>query len=146
MSEYRLEIKQLVDFPRCRIYRQFIRMLHRKKDIRMGCHAGLFHYALLGSYANFRTSYKCIEGINYIIRPGEWICTLTELTQWFRVRFQYQALSIMKELQDHHLITYTVLGRKKLVKFHITSWHRYNRVQDYNAPCQKDTGFFLQVC
>ena len=51
MSEYKLEIKQLVDFPRCRIYRQFIRMLHRKRDIRMGSHAGLFHYALLGSYA-----------------------------------------------------------------------------------------------
>ena len=143
MSEYRLEIKQLVDFPRCRIYRQFIRMLHRKKDIRMGCHAGLFHYALLGSYANFRTSYKCIEGISYIIRPGEWICSLTELAQWFRVRFHHQALSIMKELQDHHLITYSVLGRKKLVKFRITNWHRHNRVQDYNAPCQKDTGFFF---
>ena len=143
MSEYRLEIKQLVDFPRCRIYRQFIRMLHRKRDIRMGFRAGLFHYALLGSYANFRTSYKCIEGISYIIHPGEWICTLSELTQWFRVRFQHQALSIMKELQDHHLISYSVLGRKKLVKFRITTWHRHNRVQDYNAPCQKDTGFFF---
>lgn len=143
MSEYKLEIKQLVDFPRCRIYRQFIRMLHRKRDIRIGCRAGLFHYALLGSYANFRTSYKCIEGISYIIRPGEWICTLAELTQWFRVRFQHQALSIMKELQDHHLITYSILGRKKLVKFRITNWHRHNRVQDYNAPCQKDTGFFF---
>lgn len=143
MSEYRLEIKQLVSFPRCRIYRQFIRMLHRKRDIRMGSHAGLFHYALLGSYANFRTSYKCIEGISYIIRPGEWICTLAELTQWFRVRFQHQALSIMKELQDHHVITYSILGRKKLVKFRITNWHRHNRVQDYNAPCQKDTGFFF---
>lgn len=109
----------------------------------MGCHAGLFHYALLGSYANFRTSYKCIEGISYIIRPGEWICTLAELTQWFRVRFQHQALSIMRELQDHHLITYSVLGRKKLVKFRIANWHRHNRVQDYNAPCQKDTGFFF---
>ena len=143
MSEYKLEIIQLVDFPRCRIYRQFVRMLHRKRDIRMGTHAGLFHYALLGSYANFRTSYKCIEGISYIIHPGEWICTLAELTQWFRVRFQHQALSIMKELQDHHLITYLVLGRKKLVKFRITNWHRHNRVQDYNAPCQKDTGFFF---
>ena len=85
MSEYRLGIKQLVDFPRCRIYRQFIRMLHRKRDIRMGCRAGLFHYALLGSYTNFRTSYKCIEGISYIIHPGEWMCTLSELTQWFRL-------------------------------------------------------------
>lgn len=143
MPEYKLEIKQLVDYPRCRIYRQFIRMLLRKREIRIGSHAGLFHYALLSSYANFRTSYKCIEGISYIIRPGEWLCTLAELTQWFRVRFQHQALSIMKELQDRHLITYSVLGRKSLVKFRIKNWHRFNTVQDYNAPCQKDTGFFF---
>lgn len=25
MSEYKLEIKQIVDYPRCRIYRQLIR-------------------------------------------------------------------------------------------------------------------------
>ena len=27
MSEYRLELKQIVDYPRCRIYRQFIQNL-----------------------------------------------------------------------------------------------------------------------
>ena len=27
MSEYQLEIKQIVDYPRCRIYRQFIQNL-----------------------------------------------------------------------------------------------------------------------
>ena len=143
MSEYKLGIKQLVSYPRCRIYRQFIRMLLRKRDIRIGSHAGLFHYAVLCSYANFRTSYKRIDGISYIVYPGQWLCTIREVTQWFRVRFQYQALAILKEMQDQNLITYTTLGHGKLVKFHISNWHHHNRVLDYNAPCQKDTGFFF---
>ena len=143
MSEYKLEIKQLVSYPRCRIYRQFIRMLLSKRDIRIGSHAGLFHYAVLCSYANFRTSYKRIDGISYIVYPGQWLCTTSELAQWFRVRFQYQALAILKELQDRHVITFTRLGHGKLVKFHITNWHQHNCALDYNAPCQKDTGFFF---
>ena len=31
MSEYQLEIKQIVDYPRCRIYRQFIQLLLKEK-------------------------------------------------------------------------------------------------------------------
>ena len=143
MSEYKLEIKQLVDYPRCRIYRQFIQLLMSETDIRIGSHAGLFHYTVLSCYANFRTSYKCIEGISYTIHPGEWLCRISELSQWFRVRFQHQAIAILNELQDRHLITYTILGRKKLVKFSITNWRRHNRVLDYNAPCQKESGFFF---
>lgn len=143
MSEYKVEIKQLVDFPRCRIYRQFVQQLMLAADIRVSKHAGLFHYTVLSCYANFRTSYKRIGGISYTIHPGQWICRISELTEWFRLRFHYQALAILKELQDHNLITFSVLGRGKLVKFRIAHWHRHNRVLDYNAPCQKDTGFFF---
>ena len=63
MSEYKVEIRQLVDFPRCRIYRQFIQQLIGETDIRVGSKAGLFHYTVLCCYANFRTSYKRIDGI-----------------------------------------------------------------------------------
>ena len=73
MSEYQLEIKQIVDYPRCRIYRQFITMLLQDKDIRVGGSAHLFYYAFLCNYANFRTSYKRIDGISYTIYPGEWL-------------------------------------------------------------------------
>ena len=69
MSEYKVEIKQLVDFPRCRIYRQFIQQLIGEKDIRVGSKAGLFHYTVLCCYANFRTSYKRIDGISYPFIP-----------------------------------------------------------------------------
>lgn len=143
MSEYQLEIKQVVDYPRCRIYRQFIQLLLKEKNIRISGTSGLFYYTVLCCYANFRTSYKRIDGISYTIRPGEWLCRVSELSEWFRTRFQHQAVSILKDLQDRHLITYTLLGRGNLVKFQIKGWQHSNRVLDYNAPCQKESGFFF---
>ena len=143
MSEYQLEIKQIVDYPRCRIYRQFITMLLQDKDIRVGGSAHLFYYAVLCNYANFRTSYKRIDGISYTIYPGEWLCRVSELAEWFRTHFQHQALAILQDLQNRHLIAYSLLGRGKLIKFKILGWHKHNRVLDYNAPCAKDTGFFF---
>lgn len=143
MSKYKLELKQIVDYPRCRIYRQFIQQLIADRSIRTSGGSGLFYFTVLSSYANFRTSYKRIDGISYTIYPGEWLCRVSELCEWFRTRFQHQALSILKYLQDCHLITYTLLGHGKLVKYKIRGWSKSNRVLDYNAPCQKDTGFFF---
>lgn len=143
MSEYQLEIKQIVDYPRCRIYRQFVQSLMEDRSIRLGGSSGLFYYTVLCSYANFRTSYKRIDGISYIIYPGEWLCRISELAEWFRTRFQHQAISRLQDLQDRHLITFSLLGRGRLVKFKITDWQKHNRVLDYNAPCAKDTGFFF---
>lgn len=111
MSEYQLELKQIVDYPRCRIYRQFIGLLMKDKNIRVGGTSRLYHFTVLSCFANFRTSYKRIDGISYTIYPGEWLCRVSELTEWFRTRFQHQALAILRELQDRHLITYTLLGR-----------------------------------
>lgn len=42
MSEYQLEIKQIVNYPRCRIYRQFIQNLIADRSIRIGGTSGLF--------------------------------------------------------------------------------------------------------
>lgn len=143
MSEYQLEIKQIVDYPRCRIYRQFIRTLMEDRSIRASGGSGLFHYAVLCSYANFRTSYRRPDGVNYTIYPGEWVCRLSELRGWFQVHFQYQATAILDKLQKQHLITYSVLGRGNIIKFRIKGWRRHNTVLEYNAPCQKDSGFFF---
>ena len=61
MSEYTLEIKQIVDYPRCRIYRQFVQALIAERSIRVSGGSGLFYFVVLCAYANFRTSYtlKC---------------------------------------------------------------------------------------
>ena len=61
MSEYQLELKQIVDYPRCRIYRQFIGLLMKDKSIRVGGTSGLYHFTVLSCFANFRTSYKRME-------------------------------------------------------------------------------------
>ena len=92
MSEYQLQIKQVVDYPRCRIYRQFVQALITDQGIRTGGGSGLFYFTVLCSYANFRTSYRRIDGISYTVYPGEWICTVKELAGWFRTHFQHQAL------------------------------------------------------
>jgi hypothetical protein len=143
MPQYQLEIKQIVDYPRCRIYRQFIQTLIADRSIRVSGGSGLFYFVILCSYANFRTSYRRMDGISYTIYPGEWLCTMSELSRYFRTRFHYQAVNILDDLQRRHLITFVVLGHGKIVKFKITGWRKHNTILDYNAPCQKETGFFF---
>lgn len=140
---YQLEIKQIVDYPRCRIYRNFIRQLTEDKNIRTKGTSNLYHYLVLCSYANFRTSHKYFEGMSYIVYPGEWICKLSELTKDFRCRFQHQTVKILEHLQKSGYITFSKLGRGNLIKFMVTKWTDFNRVLEYNAPCQKDIGFFF---
>ena len=74
MSEYTLEIKQIVDYPRCRIYRQFVQALIADRSIRVSGGSGLFYFVVLCAYANFRTSYKRIDGISYTIYPANGSC------------------------------------------------------------------------
>lgn len=143
MAEYQLEIKQLVDYPRCRIYRQFVQSLLGDQNIRVSGGSGLFHYTVLSCYANFRTSYRRLGGVNYTIFPGEWLCTTDELVSLLRVRCKRQALVILTDLQERHLITFNILANGSSVKYKVNGWHRFNRVLEYNAPCHKDTGFFF---
>lgn len=143
MSEYQLQIKQIVEYPRCRIYRQFIQSLINDRSIRTGGGSGLFYFAVLCSYANFRTSYRRIGGVSYTVYPGEWVCTVKEVSDWFRTHFQCQAIDILDELQKRHLISYLTLDRGKVVKYKIRGWKKHNTILDYNCPCQKDTGFFF---
>lgn len=143
MPEYQLEIKQLVSYPRCRIYREFLQTLIADRGVRTNGRPGLFCYTVLCSYANFRTSYLRLDGISYTIYPGEWICRVGELTAALRLRSRRQTLGVLDALQTRHLIQYSLLGRGNLVKYKVINWHRHNTVLDYNCPCQKETGFFF---
>lgn len=140
---YQLEIKQIVDYPRCRIYREFLQNLMNDKSIRTTTDSYLYFYMVLYSYANYRSSYQRIEGISYLVSPGEWICSLSELTGWFRCRYHHQTISILEYLQTHHYITYCRLGRGHLIKFKVLDWKQYNTAFNYNYPCLKDEGFFF---
>lgn len=50
MPTYQLQIKQIVDYPRCRIYRQFVRFLMEDRSIRVSGGFGLFYFTVLCSY------------------------------------------------------------------------------------------------
>lgn len=143
MSTYQLQIKQIVDYPRCRIYRQLIQYLIKDSNIRSGGSSGLFYYTVLCCYANFRMSYKRIDGISYTVHPGEWICRISELKEFLRLKTNKQTFDVLNSLQKRHLIEFSVLGHGKLIKYGINNWCKTNRVLDYNAPCQKQTGFFF---
>ena len=143
MPEYQLEIRQLVSYPRCRIYREFLHTLVADRGVRTNGRPGLFCFSVFCSYANFRTSYLRIDGLTYTIYPGEWICRTGELTDALRLRSKRQLLEVLSVLQERHLIQYSLLGRGNLVKYKVVNWHRHNTVLDYNCPCQKETGFFF---
>ncbi len=117
--EYILEVKQIVDFPRCRIYREFIHSLMSDRNLRTAGGSYLFYYMVLCSYANFRSSYLKLEGITYLVSPREWICRTAELSKWFRTRYQHQSLAIMEHLQKQNYITYTILGHSSIINFEI---------------------------
>ncbi len=140
---YQLELKQLVDYPRCRIYREFIRNIMTDKNIRTSGCSYLFYYIILCSYANYRMSHQRIDGISYTVYAGEWILPLRELQESFRFRFQHQVLSILNHLESQHYITFSLLGKNNIIKFSIVDWQKDNTMLDYSYPCKKDTGFFF---
>ena len=143
MPTYHLEIKQLVDYPRCRIYRDFIRTLTADRNLHSRRGSGLFYFTALCSYANFRPSCRRIEGTSYALTPGEWICRLSEITQWFRTKYQWQALAALEYLQKQQYITFSRHARGQLVKFHITDWELFNTAISCDGLCQKESGFFF---
>ena len=97
---YQLELKQIVDFPRCRIYREFIQTLMKDRSIRTNGGSCLFYFLILCSYANYSSSYRNIEHLTYKVVPGEWICSLKELQIHFRQKFQHQVISILDTLAN----------------------------------------------
>ena len=143
MEEYKLELKQIVDYPRCRMYRQFIHGLISNKNLRVGGSSGLYYYTVLSCFANFRTAYHRVKGVTYTVYPGEWICKIEEIMKWFRLRNKRQVTCIMDKLQEKHLLKYKIVGQGDVIKYRLSGWAKYNRILEYNAPCQKDIGFFF---
>ena len=86
MPEYQLQIKQVVDYPRCRIYREFIHKLINDRSIRINGGSGLFHFTVLCSYANFRTSYRSVVRKIRII-AGFLKLFIIRLVSYWAVRF-----------------------------------------------------------
>jgi len=143
LTEYKLEIKQIVEYPRCRINRQLVHSLIDDRNIRTCGGSGLFYYIVLCCFTKTGTSYRRVEGINYRINPGECFCTLEELISMFRVRNMREAIFILSLLQKRHLISFSILANGRCVKYRIKGWHWVNRTFEYIAPCRNDTNSFF---
>ncbi len=143
MSEYKLEIKQMVEYPRCRIYREFVRGLKDDFSVRVSSNSMLYFYTVLCSYANFRSSYNGVKCHTYTIHPGEWICKIKDMNKWFRTSSTRKTVAILEKMQEQHLLIYKVFCQGQLVKYRILNWERHNRNLEYNALCPKDIGFFF---
>lgn len=134
---------QFVDYPRCRIYRQFVQSIINDRSIRTNGGSGLFYYTVLCTYTNFRTSYHRIGNVRYTVSPGQWICSLTELRKMFRVSRPPKAVAILDMLQSKKVITYELLADSKAVKYTICNWKFHNSMLDNKCPSQKTSGFFF---
>lgn len=134
---------QFVDYPRCRIYRQFVQSIINDRSIRINGGSGLFYYTVLCTYTNFRTSYHRIGNIRYTVSPGQWICSLTELRKLFRVSRPPKAIAILDMLQNKKVISYELLADGKVVKYTICNWKFHNSILETKCPSQKASGFFF---
>ena len=82
--QYQLKLQQLVSYSRCRIYRKFIRTMSDDHGIRLNGDSHLFYFILLCSLANFRTSWKMVDGVSYTVAPGEWMIASRDMMKLFR--------------------------------------------------------------
>ena len=142
MTEYQLEIKQVVEYPRRRIYKEFMEMLMSDPDIKTSDGCGLYHYVVLSCFASFESKNRKISGVNYTVFPGELLCTMDELIVLLRAKGKLQVLSILTDLQRRHFIEFKVLDDGNCVKYRIKDWHRLNHAMYEGAPCHKDKGYF----
>ena len=141
--QYQLKLQQLVSYPRCRIYRKFIRSLADDVSIRLNGESRLFYFMVLCSYANFRTSTIRIDDQRYTLAPGEWMMPIRELMKIYRLKTEKGTAAVLEELQQNHYIRYNILHHRKYVRFRIKDWSKFNAAIEEDAPCTKDSGFFF---
>lgn len=136
MPNYQLQIRQLVTYPRCRIYREFLQTLIADRDIHTNGCPGLFCYTALCALASFRTTHLRLERISHTIRPGECVCTVADLTRTLRLRSRRRTLELLRVMGDRGLLRYTFLDRGKLVRYKILDWQRCSCVLAKDCPNQ----------
>ena len=136
MLTYQLQIRQLVTYPRCRIYREFLQTLIADRDIHTNGCPGLSCYTALCSLASSRTTHLRLEGISYTIRPGECVCPVADLTRTLRHRSHRKTLELLRVMEDRGLLRYTLLGRDKLVRYKILDWQCCSCVLAEDCPNQ----------
>lgn len=143
MPNYQLEIKQKEIFPRCRIGREVLQSVKEDRGIHISGCPGLFLYSVLCSYASPCQMILRKGGISYTIQPGEFLCSVKELTGFLRLHTRNQTIENLWVMQNRGLIQYTMLDRGTLVKFKILAWERSNLLCRADCPNRAENGFFF---
>ena len=141
--QYQLKIQQLVTYSRCRIYRNFVKMLTEDKELRLNGDSLLYYFVVLCSMANYQFSRLPVDGIFYSVLPGEWILPSRELTELFRKKTVKSTIAVLDDLSEKNLLTYSIIHHKQYIKYAITDWSKFNTSLEADVPCQKDLGFFF---
>ena len=102
MSTYQLEITQIVDYPRYRVSRKFIKRLMRDRHIRTFGGSGLFYYLILCAHANQNDCFLLGDGM-FVFK--------SRVQTWFRVYAHQEVIRILDNLEKLKLITYDHYGQ-----------------------------------
>ncbi len=93
---------------------------------------------------NFRFSYRRIERTSYLVSPGEWICTLNDPDSPAAAEAAQAGSADVRASRKSSTISPSACwpaGGSLSLKS--PPGRKSNTVLDYNAPCQKDAGFFF---
>lgn len=87
MKAYQLEIKQSLDYPRCRIYREFVHSLISDRSLHVGNTSHLFHYTVLCCYPHGFGSNLTVFTI-----PRDQTVAEKAVTNWVNSSGHFQAM------------------------------------------------------
>lgn len=137
---YKLELKQIVEFPRCRIYRDFIQTLITTKSIRT---TGALFFLLSGIMLLCKLPHILPpDGTHYLYHWSRRVDLHSHRSSGM-VSLPFPTSSVVHPsiFEEQNYITYSLLGKNRLVKFKISDWPKDNTVLEYNYPCKKIQGF-----
>lgn len=142
MPNYQLEIKQKEIHPRCRVSREFMQSLTENRDVHTSGRPGLFSFVALCSFVTSSRVHLRLEGISYVVEPGECICMMDELLEALRLRTKQQVTHTLWVMQNRGLIQCTLLDRGSLVKFKVNDWEYVNNLLNIDCANRRENGFF----
>lgn len=141
---YQLELKQIVDFPRCRIYREFIQTLMKDRSIRTNGGSCLF---IFSSYVLMQITVPLIGTSNTLLTK-----LFLENGSVLLKNYRFTSAKIPAPGHIHtgypgrakpsNLLT---TRKNKIIQYKIKDWPKDNTALSYNYPCKKTSGFLFPI-
>lgn len=121
MSASQLQIKQLVSYSRCRIYREFLQSLIAARGVRTSGRPGLFCFSGFCSYTNFCTPYLSLPKTWISVRPLAVLVSCIKLAHGIKISSSFSNAQIKKLNYN-----WTVCWRFKRIMLNYICIRKYN--------------------